>query len=225
MKCGKIQKFSIAIKIKPKIKSLTTLDMQRMKFGKIQKFSVVLKTWLKNESVAHSEPAKDKIWQNPEKFWFVLKIWFKNQIFDHSRPVKDEIWQNPDIFSRIANLACNRDFDHSWPAKDEILQNQEILIRVKNLTQNWHFWPLGTCKGWNVAKFRNFQSQSKSSPKLRVLTTLDMQRMKFGKIHKFSVTLKIWLKNESVDHSEPAKDEIWQNPEKFWFVLKIWLKK
>ena len=106
MKCGKIPKFSIAIKSKPKIKSSTTLDMQRMKFGKIQKFSVVLKIWLKNESVAHSEPAKDKIWQNPEKFWLVLNIWFKNQIFDHSRPAKDEIWQNPDIFSRVENLAC-----------------------------------------------------------------------------------------------------------------------
>ena len=133
---------------------LTTADMQRMKFGKIQKFSV--KIWLKNESVAHSEPAKDKIWQNPEKFWLVLKIWLKNQIFDHSRPAKDEIWQNPDIFSPVENLACNRDFDHSWPAKDEILQNQEILIRVKNLVHNWHFWPLWTCKGWNVVKFRNF---------------------------------------------------------------------
>ena len=36
--------------------------------------------------------------------------------------------------------------------------------------------------------------------------------------------MKIWLKNESFVHSETAKDEIWHNPEKFWFVLKIWLK-
>ena len=51
-----------------------------------------------------------------------------------------------------------------------------------------------------------------------------MRMMKCGKIYKFSVALKIWLKNESFDHSEPAKDEIWQNPEKFWSVLQIWLK-
>ena len=67
----------------------------------------------------------------------MLEIWLKNEIFDHSRPVKDEIWQNPEIFSRIENLAWNREFDHSWPAKDEIWQNQEkfwfvLKIWLKN---------------------------------------------------------------------------------------------
>ena len=49
-----------------------------------------------------------------------------------------------------------------------------------------------------------------------------MQRKKFGhfEIKKFSVALKIWLKNESFVHSEIAKGEIWHNPEKFWFVLE-----
>ena len=76
--------------------------------------------------------------------------------------------------------------------------------------------------------------------------------MKFDKIQKFSVALKIWLKIESFDHLESAKNEIKQNPEimsrvenlaenrfltpphlcrmkfgkiqKLWAVLKIWLK-
>ena len=61
MKCGKIQKFSIAIKIKPKITSLTTLDMQRMKFGTIQKFSVASNIWLKIETFDFSGTAKDEI--------------------------------------------------------------------------------------------------------------------------------------------------------------------
>ena len=86
-------------------------------------------------------------------------------------------------------------FDHSEQAKDEIWQNSDIFSLAENLAQN-----------------------------LRVLNTQDMHRMKFGKYQKFSVALKIWLKNESFDHSKPAKDEIWQNPEKFGFVLKIWLK-
>ena len=37
--------------------------------------------------------------------------------------------------------------------------------------------------------------------------------MNFGNIQKFPVVLKLWLKIESFDHSGPAKDEIWQNPE------------
>ena len=40
-----------------------------------------------------------------------------------------------------------------------------------------------------------------------------MGKMKFGNIQKFPVVLKLWLKIESFDHSGPAKDEIWQNPE------------
>ena len=60
---------------------------------------------------------------------------------------------------------------------------------------------------------------------MRFLTTPDLWRIKFGKIQKFSVALKIWLEMESLTtRSWPAKDEILQNQEKFWFVLKIWLK-
>ena len=68
-----------------------------------------------------------------------LKIWFKIDIFDHLGPVKDEIWQN-----------------------------NEISVVLKNLAQNWRFWILRTCKGWNLAKFRNFQSRWKFCSKLRV---------------------------------------------------------
>ena len=130
---------------------------------------------------------------------------------------------------------------------------QKFLVALKIWRKIWEIWPLRTCGWWNVAKSRNFLSHWKFGSKMRVLTTpnqqrmkfdkiqknfdlcckfdskmrlttLDLWRMKFGKIQKFSVALKIWLKNESFDHSEPAKDEIWQNPEKFWSVLQIWLK-
>ena len=62
MKCGKIQKFSIAIKIKPKIKSSTTLGH-----------------------------AKDEIWHNPEIFSRVENLARKWEIFDKAWPAKDEI--------------------------------------------------------------------------------------------------------------------------------------
>ena len=122
-----------------------------------------------------------------KKFWFVLKIWLKNEIFDHS-----------------------------WSAKDEILQNQEILIHVENLAQNWHFWPLGTYERWNLATSRNFERPWKFGSKLRVLTTLDLRRIKFGEIKKFKAVLKIWLKKGDFwqgSKAWPANDEIWQNPQ------------
>ena len=88
----------------------------------------------------------------------------------------------------------------------------------------WDFWPLRTCEEWNWSKSGNFESRWKFGKKQTFLTTRDMRRRKFGKIQKFSVTLKFGSNYESFDHSEPAKDEIWQNPDKFWFVLKILLK-
>ena len=49
---------------------------------------------------------------------------------------------------------------------------KKILICVENLAQKWNFWPLQTCKGWNLAKFRNFQSRWKFGLKLRVWSLL-----------------------------------------------------
>ena len=71
-------------------------------------------------------------------------------------------------------------FDHSGPGKAEIWQNPNILSRTENLAQNYLFDYLK-----------------------------DLQRMKFGKIQKFWVVLKIWLKTYIFDHSGHAKDEIW----------------
>ena len=62
-------------------------------------------------------------------------------------------------------------------------QNPEIFGCVENLAQNRHF-----------------------------LVTQNMQRMKFCKIEKFSVVVKIWLKKL---RDLPMKDEIWLNPENF----------
>ena len=206
---AKSRNFDSCQKFCSQLTFLTTLDMQRMKCGKIQKFSIAIKIKPKIESFDHSGHAKDEIWQNPEIFslaanlakkWECWPLWtskgwnltksrkilicvenLAQKIdFDHSRPAKDEIWQNPDIFSRVENLAWNREFDYSWPAKDDILQSQHI--HVKNLTQNWHFWPLATCEGWNLAKSRNFQLRQTFGSKLRLLTTLDLQRMKFDNI-------------------------------------------
>ena len=124
------------------------------------------------------------------KFLVPVKIWIKIDISYYSGPWKAEIWQNADILSQVENLAQNRhfwplrtwegwslakfrnfqsrwkfglnwEFDHSGPAKDEIWLNPEILSRLENLAQNWHFWPLWIFKGWNLAKFRNFQSRWK----------------------------------------------------------------
>ena len=105
--------------------------------------------------------ANDEIWKSGKilKFLVPVKIWIKIDISDYSGPWKAEIWQNADILSQVENLA-----------------------------QNWHFWPLGL-QWWNLAKSRNFQSRFKFGSKLTFLTTLDMGRMKFGKIQK---VLKIW---------------------------------
>ena len=104
MKFGKIQKFSIAIKIKPKIESFDHSGHAKDEIWQNPEIFSHAENLAKKESVEHSEPAKDEIWQNPEKFWFVLKIWLKNEIFDHSGPVKEEIWQHPEILSHFENL-------------------------------------------------------------------------------------------------------------------------
>ena len=201
-----------------------------------------------------SRPAKDEVWQNPEIFSRIENLLEIESLTAPAWPSKDEILQNQEILIRVKNLAQNWDF-WSGHAKDEIWQNSEIFSRVENLTQImrvlttpnqqrmkfgkihkflvvlkiwhkiWEFWTLRTCKGWNLAKSRNFQLRWKfgsnyesfdhSKPakdeiwqnsqifiraenlaqNLRVLNTQDMRRMKFGKIQKFLVALKIWLKS------------------------------
>ena len=135
-----------------------------IKFGKIQKFSNASNIWPKIETFDHSGPVKEEIW-HIQKFWVVLKIWFKNEIFDHSGPANDGIWQY---------------LKFSVPFK--------IWIKIV------YFWPLWTCEGWKLAKCRHFESGWKFGSKLTFLTTKDLQRMKLGKILKFSVAVKILLK-------------------------------
>ena len=175
-----------------------------MNFGNIQKFPVVLKIWLKIESFDHSS--------FDQKFWAVRKWDF------WPLRTKDEIGQNQEILSHVENLAKNW---HFWPlgtckggnlvkfrnfqshlkfwSKLRVLTTQnlfwEIFSRVENLAWNREFDPsCMTFEGWNFAKSRNFDSCQKFSSKLMFLTTQDMRRMKFGKIQKFLVALKIWLK-------------------------------
>ena len=138
--------FDSCQKFSSKLTFLTIQDMRKMKVGKIQKFSIAIKIKPKIESFDHSGHTNDEIWQNPEilsralwleiwlkkeifdkawqnpdilscienlaqnwhfwlikdlqrtkfckikKFWVVLKIWLKTNIFDHSGHAKDEMW-------------------------------------------------------------------------------------------------------------------------------------
>ena len=158
-----------------------------MKFGKIQKFSVALKIWLKNESFDHSKPAKDEIWQNPEKILICVE----------NLAQKWDFW--PLLICEGWNFAKSRNFDS-----------------CRKFSSNWHFWPLGTYERWNLATSRNFERPWKFGSKLRVLTTLDLRRIKFGEIKKFKAVSKIWLKKGDFwqgSKAWPANDEIWQNPQ------------
>ena len=159
MKFGKIQKFSVALKIWFEIESLTTPDLLRMKFCKIKKFWFVSKISSKLTFLTTHNMQRMKF-GTIQKFSVASNIWLKIETFDHSGPAKDEIWQHPEILSRVENLTQNWHFSEG-PAEDEIWQNPDIFSRVKNLDQNWHFWPLRTWEGWNFAKFRNFQSRWK----------------------------------------------------------------
>ena len=105
-------------------------------------------------------------WTKSKIFELCWKFGSKIEFFDHFIPGKVEIWQNSEVFSQVKNLIQNWDFfDHFGPEKDEIWQDTDILSQVENLAQKWDFQPLWTCKGWNLAKSR-----------------------------EFSVTLKIWFK-------------------------------
>ena len=228
---------------------LTTLDLRRLKFSKIKNCLVALKIgsklrilpfpicggWnlakpINNESSCDENRAQNWPWtcegwslakfnnfwshenlaQNWKlsfltttnlwrlkfgihKCWVTLTLWLKIEIFDNSRPAKDDIWQNPKMLSSIENLA-----------------------------QIWDFWPLRTCEGSNMAKSGNFETHWKFGSNLRFCdhSGLAKRGMKFGKIHKCRVTLKIWLKSEIFDHSEPVKDEIWASFFFFFFFKK-----
>ena len=160
MKFDKILKnFDLCWKFGSKMRFLTTLDLRRMKFDKIQKFLVALKIWLKLW----------EFWPLPtSKGWNLTKS-RKILICVENLAQKWAFWpQPPDLrwmkFGKIQKFSVALKIwleiesltAPAWPSKDEILQNQEISIRVKNLAQNWDFWPLRTCEGWNLAKFRNF---------------------------------------------------------------------
>ena len=135
-----------------------------MKFDRIQNIWVVLKIWLKNEIFNHSESANMKL-HKIQNIWVVLKIWLKNWVF--WPPHSWEGW----------NLAKFRSFQ----------SGQKIWFKIEI------FWPLWTWEGWNLTRYRYFESSWKFGSEMRFSTTLDLQRMKFGKIQEFSVTLKIWF--------------------------------
>ena len=221
--------------------------MQRMKFGKIQKFSVALKIWLRLWEFWPLRTSKGWNLTKSGKTLVCLKIWLKNEIFDHFGPAKDEIWQNSEIFSRVENLAqimrVLKTPNQQRMKFDKIQKNFDLCwtfgSKMRFLTTpNQQRMKFGKIQ-------KNFSRAENLAQNLRVLNTQDMQRMKFGKIQKFSVALKIWLrlwefwtlrtskgwnltkswktlvclkiwlKNEIFDHFGPAKDEIWQNPEIF----------
>ena len=240
---------------------LTPTNQQRMKFGKIQKFLVVLKIWHKiwefwtfrickgwnlaksrnfqlrwkfgsdYESLDHSEPAKDEIWQNPEKLWFVLEIWLKNEIFDHFGPAKDEIWQNSEIFSRVENLA---------QIMRVLTTPNQQRMKFDKIQKNFDFcWKFGwkirflTTPNQQRMKFgkiqKNFSRAENLAQNLRVLNTQDMQRMKFGKIQKFSVGIEnlaqIMRVLTTPNQQRMKFDKIWKNFDlcwKFGSKMRFW---
>ena len=199
---------------------LTTPNKQRMKFGKIHKFLVVLKIWHKIWEFWTLRTCKGWNLAKSRNFQSHWKLGSNYESFDYSKPAKDEIWQNSQIFSRAENLAQNL----------RVLNTQDMQ-RMK------------------FSKIQKFSVALKILLEIESLTTPDLQRMKFGKIKKswfvsktsskltFLTTQNMWRQNPEIfscvenlakkwefDQSELAKDEIWQNPERFWFVLKIWLK-
>ena len=101
-------------------------------------------------------------WTKSRIFELCWKFGSKIEFFDHLIPGKVEIWQNSEVFSLVKKFDSKlRFFDHFGPEKDEIWQDTDILSQVENLAKKWDFQPLWTCKGWNLAKSRNFQSHWK----------------------------------------------------------------
>ena len=149
MKFDKIQKnFDLCWKSGSKNWFLTTPDLRRMKFGKIQIFSVALRIWLEIQSLTTP---------NLRRMTFC-----KVNILIHVK----NLAQNWHFWSLVTcegwNLAKSRNFqlrqtfgetfEHSGPAKDKIWQQLEILNCFKNLARKWDFWSLWT---WPMIKFGN----------------------------------------------------------------------
>ena len=199
---------------------LTTPNQQRMKFGKIHKFLVVLKIWYKIWEFWTLRTCKGWNLAKFRNFQSHWKFGSNYESFDHSKPAKDEIWQNPEKCWFVENLAQKWDFWPLWTCEGW------NLAKSRNFQSRWKFclklrvWPLLICKGWNLAKSRNLDLCRKLSSKLTFLTTQNMWRQNPEIFSCVENLAKKW----EFDQSELAKDEIWQNPERFWFVLKIWLK-
>ena len=182
---AKSRNFQSHWKFGSKMRVLSTPKQQRMKFDIIQKnFDLSWKYGSKMRFLITPDLPMIKFGKIL-KFLVPFKIWIKIDILDHSGPGKAESWQNADILSQVENLA-----------------------------QNWHFWPLWTHERWNLAKSKKFEWRWKFGSKLRILTTLDPRRIKFGEIKKFwyfsdifsRVVNLIW--NREFDHPWPANDEI-----------------
>ena len=131
MKLGKIRNY----KFSSKIRFLTTLDL-RMKFGKIQNFQ--------------------SRWKFDSKLTLLT--------------TKD--------LGRLKSLTTQN------MQRIKVSKIQKFLVVLKIWRKIWEIWPLRTCGRWNVAKSRNFLSRWKFGSKMRVLTTPNQQRMKFDKIQK-----------------------------------------
>ena len=100
-----------------------------------------------------------------------------------------------------------------------------MLSHIENLAQNWDFWPFLTCEGWNLAKSRNVELLWKFGSKLRFLTTLDLQRMKFEKNQESWHVLQIKLGSKFRFLIIPDLRRMKLGKiQKCWVVLKIWLK-
>ena len=149
---------------------MTTQDMRRMKFGKIQKFSIAIKIKPKIDSFDHSGHATVEIWQNQKIFSCIenlAKKWdfwplqtcegwnlAKSRYFQSRCKfnLKSRVWPpltcqwwNFDSCQKFSSKLTfspfwfvlkiwlkNEIFDHSRPAKVEIWQNPDIFSRVEN---------------------------------------------------------------------------------------------
>ena len=104
--------------------------------------------------------------------------------------------------------------------KAKIWKNPAIFSYVENLAQNRHFWSLRTCEGWNLAKFRNFQSRWKFGSKLRVWPLGTCEKWNLAKSRNFELPWILCSKLTFLT-CKPAKNEIWQNPENLIHVENL----
>ena len=127
-----------------------------------------------------------------KKLWAMLKIWLENEIFDHLDLGRIK-------FGRIHKFQSRLKFGSKFTFFSTLDLGRLNKSHIEYLAQNWHFWPLRTCKKdeiWQNSEI--FSRVEKFGSKLTFLNTQNMQRMKCSKIQKFSVTVKIRLKIESL---------------------------